>query len=407
MKVWMKFLLGVALGVVAALVLPVNSPAVVKGLEYLSGLTVRVGRYIVLPLVFFSIAGGVYALHDTKRLYKPLGIILLTIVFSSLLLTFVGLFSILFFTPPHIPISGETVTEIVSLDAKTLIGDLFPFSSFETLLNGSFLLPALVFAFLIGSACALDKPGTKPVVALVQSLSTVFEHISGFLMDFLAIGMAAVSCFWTISFFPILTSGVYTTLVLVLTIDFLAIVFVIYPLFVSFFCRGKGRHPFRVVFASLAPIVAAFFSGDTNFTLPITMKQSKEMLNIGGSLNALSNTLFSAFARGGAALTSAVAFVIILHSYSALDISFDNILWIAGCAFAFSFLLPGLPSGGAFVLLTMLCARYGRGYEAGYLLLKPAALIVCSFAAALDAATAVFGTCIVALKLNITEYKTI
>jgi hypothetical protein len=89
-----------------------------------------------------------------------------------------------------------------------------------------------------------------------------------------------------------------------------------------------------------------------------------------------------------------------------LDISFDIILWIAGSAFALSFLLPGLPSGGAFNLLTVKCTQYGRGFEVGYLLLKPAALIICSFATAIDAATAVFGTCIVALNLKMTEHKT-
>jgi Na+/H+-dicarboxylate symporter len=404
MKAWMKYLFGVVLGIVAAFVLPINSPGVASAIEYLSRLTIRVGRYIVLPLVFFSVVTGVYSLHDAKRLYKPIGIILLTIVFSSLLLTFIGLFSILFFTPPHIPISGEAVTEIVSLDAKTLIEALFPFSGFETLLNGSFLLPAFLFAFLIGSACALDKLNSKPVVTIIQSLANIFEYIANFLMDFLAIGMIAVACFWTINYFQILKSGIYTTLILVLAIDFLTIVCIIYPLFVSFFCRG--HHPFRVVYASLASILTAFFSGDTNFALPINMRQCRETLNIGGPINALSNTLFSVFARGGAALASAVAFVVILRSYSSLDISFDIILWIAGSVFGLSFLLPGLPSGGAFVLLTVLCAKYGRGFEAGYLLLKPAALIICSFAAAIDAATAVFGTCIVALKLKMTERKT-
>jgi Na+/H+-dicarboxylate symporter len=404
MKVWMRYLFGVVLGIAAALVLPVNSPGVAKGIEYLSHLVIRVGRYVVLPLVFFSVASGVYSLHEAKRLYKPLGIILLTIVFSSLLLTFVGLFSILFFTPPHIPISGVAVTEVVSLDAGAIIEALFPFSGFETLLNGSLLLPAVLFAFLIGSACALDKLGTKNVVTLFQSLTNIFEYIAGFIMDLLAIGMTAVACFWAINFFQILTSGTYTTLILVLAADFLLIVGVIYPLFVSLICRGQ--HPFRVINASIASIIAAFFSGDTNFTLPINMRQTKETLNIGGPINALSHTLFSAFARGGAALTSAVAFVIILRSYSSLEISHSNILWIAGSAFTLSFLLPGLPSGGAFVLLTVLCSRYGRGFEAGYLLLKPAALIICSFAAAIDAATAVFGTCIVGLTLKMTERKT-
>ncbi|MDR3284705.1 MAG: dicarboxylate/amino acid:cation symporter [Treponema sp.] len=401
MKVWMKFLIGAALGLLAGFVLPVESSK--AAIDFLSRLTIRVGRYAVLPLVLFSVAGAVYALHDAKRLYKPLGLVLLVIVLSSLFLTFMGLCSILLFQPPRIPISGETIVETVALDAGGLVEALFPYSGFSVLLNESFLLPVFLFAFLIGSACALDKTNSKLIASQLISLSKIFEYIAGFLMDIIAIGMIALACKWAVEFFQIYASGVYNTLILVLGIDFLLIVCVIYPLFVSFVCRG--HKPYRVLSAGAASILAAFFSGDTNFTLPVNMKQTREGLNIQSAINAVSHTLFSAFARGGAALTAAVSFVIILHSYSSLGISFDTILWIAASAFGLSFLLPGLPSGGAFILLTVLCAKYGRGFEAGYLLLKPAALIVCSFATAIDAATAVFGTCIVALKLNMTEQR--
>ena len=46
---------------------------------------------------------------------------------------------------------------------------------------------------------------------------------------------------------------------------------------------------------------------------------------------------------------------------------------------------------------------YGRGFEAGYLLLKPAALIIGSFATAIDAATTMFGSYFVAHKLKMTN----
>ena len=46
--------------------------------------------------------------------------------------------------------------------------------------------------------------------------------------------------------------------------------------------------------------------------------------------------------------------------------------------------------------LTVLCSMFGRGMETGYLLLRPAAAIIGSFAALIDAATAMFGCYIVA-----------
>jgi Na+/H+-dicarboxylate symporter len=395
---WMKYLLGMILGIAAAFILPVNTPQVAETLGFLSRLTIRIGRYVLIPLIFFSITAAVYSLHDAKQLYKPLGIMLLTIILSSLFLTFVGLFSILIIKSPRISISSDAVTGIASLDIQQLIESLFPYSGFVALLNESFLLPTFLLAFFIGSACALDKSNAKPLLAPIAALVKIFEYIAGFIMDFLAIGIIAVVCMWTVEFFGVITSGVFNTLFLVLAVDFVLVICVLYPLFMSFFCRDS--RPFRVLYTSIAPVIAAFFSGDTHFTLPITMKQSREDLGIPGSISAVSFPLFSAFARGGAALTSAVSFVIILHSYSSLEISFETILWITGSVFCFSFLLPGLPSGGAFVLLTVLCTWYGRGFEAGYLLLKPAAPILCSFSAAIDTATAIFGTSIVAAKVR-------
>ena len=99
-----------------------------------------------------------------------------------------------------------------------------------------------------------------------------------------------------------------------------------------------------------------------------------------------------------------ICFVVILRSYSSLSISFSDIIWIGTTSFILSFLLGGLPVGGTFMALTIMCTMYGRGFEAGYLLLKPAAGIIGAFAAAIDAATAMFGSYFVAFKTKSIEH---
>ena len=77
-------------------------------------------------------------------------------------------------------------------------------------------------------------------------------------------------------------------------------------------------------------------------------------------------------------------------------------------SFALSFLLGGFPAGGTFISLTVLCVLYGRNFETGYyLLLKPAAPILCSFAAAFDVLTSMFGSYIVAVKTKYIEHHNI
>lgn len=148
------------------------------------------------------------------------------------------------------------------------------------------------------------------------------------------------------------------------------------------------NRPYKVLFAALAPLIGALFSGDTNFVLALNLRHAKDSLGIRRRISTVSLPVFSIFARSGTALVVAVSFIIVLRSYSSLDIYVSDILWLTALSFGISFCLGAFPSGGAFTALTVLCSLYGRGFESGYLLLKPAAVIICSFAAAIDAAAA-------------------
>ena len=52
----------------------------------------------------------------------------------------------------------------------------------------------------------------------------------------------------------------------------------------------------------------------------------------------------------------------------------------------------------------IMCEKYGKGFETSFLLLKPAALIICSFATLFDTVTAMFGSYIVAVKTKNVEH---
>ena len=154
----------------------------------------------------------------------------------------------------------------------------------------------------------------------------------------------------------------------------------------------------------MCSVITAFFSADSNLTLQLNMRHGKESLGIRRRINGVVHPLFTVFARGGSALVTTITFIMIWRSYSSLRIPFTDILWITFTSFGISFLLGGIPAGGAFISLTVLCTLYSKGFETGYLLLKPAAPIICSFAAAFDALTAIFGSYIIAVKTKLIEH---
>lgn len=402
MKLWIKYLIGALFGAAFAFILPLGNEQVAAAVSFVTEIIVRFGRYMVVPVVFFTAVIAFNRLRDTKMLFKTGIWTGGVIVASSLILTVTGLLSILIVKLPRIPITVETVSESASLGVGDLIKSLLPYSAFETLNNGSFILAAFFFAMLVGTASTADPVLFKPVTQLADSLSKLMYNISVIFTEFLSVGMLAVLCSWTIQFRGVLTSGVFAPLILMLLVDFIFIAGVVYPLIIRYLCHDP--HPYRILYASVCSVVTAFFSGDTNLVLQLNMRHGKESLGVRRRINGVVHPLFSIFARGGSALVTAISFIVIWRSYSSLSIPFTDILWITAVSFGISFLLGGFPAGGAFVSISVLCMLYSRGFENGFLLLKPAAPIICSFAAAFDALTAIFGSYIIAVKTKLVEH---
>lgn len=405
MKVWIKYLIGVVLGVLAAFILPAENAAFANAVSFLTELFIRIGRYVVVPLLFTSAIVAVSKLRTSKLLLKTTWLTVLIIVASSLILTLIGLISILLVKLPRIPITVDVATEAFNLNVKGLILSLFPYSGFGAVMEGSFLLVCLIFAFIIGWESASEETTFKPVFVISDSFSNLFYNIAAFFTEIMSILCIAIVCYWTMDFRNVIEPGIYTPIIIMFIVDFIVVAGIIYPIILHFVCHDP--HPYKVLFASIAPLILSFFGGDSNLVIPLANRHLRDSLGIRRRCRGFTYPLFAIFARGGSALVTTISFILIWRSYSSLSIPMSDILWIFGLSFGLSFLLGGIPSGGAFVLLTILCSKYARGFETSFLLLKPASVIICSFAALFDTLTAMVGTYIVAVKTKNIEHHSI
>ncbi|HBG36630.1 MAG TPA: dicarboxylate/amino acid:cation symporter [Treponema sp.] len=403
MKIWIKYVLASILGSLAAFLLPLNITSVQKAIDFLTEISIRFGRYMLVPLLFFSMVLAIYKLRNKENLFKTALYVAAISLITSLVLVFLGILTTLLVKLPRIPISVEKMTNSASLDIPTRLLDIFPITSFSVFLDGNFLLPLLVLAGFIGAGCASDTNASKLTVNLFDSLSKVFFAVMSFFVDMFAFGMIFITCTWTILFKDLLRSGVFTPLILLLAGEFILIAFILYPLVLKFVFKEKT--PYRVLYASTASLITAFFSGDINLSLGVAIKHLKESLGLKRRIAAVTAPVFSVFARGGTALVTATAFIVILRSYSGLIIPFGEIIWIGFISFLISFFLGGIPIGGAFLSLTILCSFYGRGFDAAYLLLKPMAFVLGSFATAIDTSTMMFGSYFVGSRLKMNEHR--
>lgn len=402
MEILRRYLIGIALGFIAAFVLPFDNSQWSAVLSFVTEIIVRIGRYTLMPLLFFSGINAIRRLRSEKFLAHTSILTFAAIVASSILLALLGFISIVIVHKfPHIPITTERANEIASLDIQDLLRTIFPHSAFASLDNGAFLLPAFVFAIIIGAGCCIRQSNLKPMLTWLDCANELFYNISAVFVELFSVGIFFLMCVWTVQFKNLIKSGVFLPLILMLCIEFIVVVGLIYPLIIKLTCRN-GK-PLKILYASIVPFLIAFFSGDTNLALSSEIRMGNENLGIKQRTSGFSFPLFSIFARGGSALVIIISFVMILHSYSDLHIELSSLLYISATALGLSFLLGGIPVGGTFTVLTILCTMYGRGMENGFLLFKPAAAIIGSFAALFDAATAMFGCYIIAYNTKTLE----
>ena len=403
MKIWLKYLIGIVLGVTFALVAGTENALFIEAADFLSKAAVQFGRYALYPAVFFGFTLSIFELRENRSLLKVALITGLIICAAALLLSFIGLLSVLLHTPARIPIFVEGISDIQVLGVRESLLQLFPSSAFEAVINGTYILPLCIFGGFAGAGCAVDRNIAKPAITLIDSLARISYAVLVFFVDMLMLGMVAVSAYWVIKFHEMLLTAVFADFAILLIADLLIIALVIYPLLLKIFCRDIN--PYRVLYASLAPMLAAFFSQDTHVALAVLLRHANESLGVRRRISSVVLPIFSIFGRAGSSLVITVSFIVILKSYSSLSLNIQDMFWLVGIASLFSCLLGRFPAGGTYIALASVCALYGRGFESGYLILRPAAFFIGAVAAALNALTAITGTYITAYRFNMTGRK--
>jgi Na+/H+-dicarboxylate symporter len=383
MKIWIKLLIGAVLGVIIGLYLPSDNQAIGKNIAWLGDLAIRLGRYCLVPMLVFSLTIAVYELRQDGQFWTLLLKTFLVIIFSSAFVISAGILVTLVIPPARIPILIEEQAEAISLNTADSVLQLFPSNMFAAVFGeGISLLPILVFAFFLGMGLSYDRNYTKPVMAMVDSLSRIFYYIAAFFSEILGMVMIVLSAYWAIRFKSVLRADIFKDLIILLGISSAVLGFGILPLFL-YLLRPK-TNPWVILYGSLGQALAGFFSGDINFTLPVIFRHVKENLGARRRSNTITVSLFAVFGRAGSAMVAAAAFIVIINSYSSLGITMQDIFVIASRALLISFLLAGHPGGGAYIALAVLCQGYGRGFEAGYLILKSLAFYLIAVGTFLD-----------------------
>ena len=99
MKIWIKYLAGVLIGIAFALVAPHQNASFASIVEYLAELAIQFGRYSLYPFVFFAFSLAVFELRENRTLLRLGAIASGVIIITTILLAVTGLVSVLVTNP--------------------------------------------------------------------------------------------------------------------------------------------------------------------------------------------------------------------------------------------------------------------------------------------------------------------
>jgi Na+/H+-dicarboxylate symporter len=396
MKIWIKLLIGSLIGLAAGFFIPVQA----QGLfDSVSSLLIGIGRYALFPFIFFSLGIGTSELRQEKRLLRVYFSIFKYLVLAAGLLIVIGTLSVLVFPPERIPITIEADRAFIPVGVVDGLKVIFPRNLFAVFFgSGDFLLPVVVLAFLLGLNMDFDRQLTRPVVQLFDSLSRIFYHLNSLIVELFAIALIAIAAA-RISHLSHAELGMYKQIIIIVAVDVVVVAFGVFP--GALYLMGIRENPYRWLYASIGPAIAGLFTGDQYISLGIVTKHGKESLGVPRMVGSAVYPLFAILGRAGTAMVATVSFILILRSYSSLEITFLQTLWVMFFSFVVSFILGAMPGNGAFFAIFMLCSLYAKGLQEGYLILRTIAPLLVSFGAFIDVLTSAFVSLLIAREENV------
>lgn len=391
MKTWIQVVAGVVAGSILALLLPVNS-IILEIISNISEIFLSAGRYIILPLILFSMIISVCQLQREKKFVKNFIIAIGVTASFSLLLVVIGIITSLIFSPGKIPVVIDglesvnipTFRELVDISIPGNIFSIFQ-NSFDA--NNYQFIPLFIFAIVLGYFLTKSsREEVEPTFNLIDSLSRIFYKINTYFLKLSFIWTTLFTAAYIVKIKSIEEMSIFLPLTIMLLILTAVILFIIYPIIFYYSC-GK-RNLFKYMLGEFPSVATAIITGDQFFTLTQVVPSQKNNFKIKRQSSGYNIPFLTLFSKSGTALVSVVSFIVILKSFSSLEIALTQIVWVAIWSFLISFCLPTKSVGSSIASLFILCSMYGNGgLEDSYIILSPAFPIIMAISTVINTAT--------------------
>ena len=317
-------------------------------------------KFIVVPLVLFSIMAGILSMNDVSKVGK-LGLrALLYFMTTTLFAVALGLIvpSLLKGILPLIHISTEAAAETIETPHLTVMDQLvnmFPNNILEPV-SSMAMMQVIVIALFFGIAMVHVKEKGEMARKVTLSFNDVVGKILEYIMALAPIG---VFCMLT----PVVVEngpsvlGSYAALLVLAYFCFAVHAGVVYSSAVGIL----GRISPLKFFKGMQPAMLFAFSSDSSVaTLPYTM-QCTEKMGVNKDIGRFVLSLGATINMDGVAIYLGVASVF-MAACCGIDLTMSQYMAIAFASTVASIGTPGIP-GGSLALMAMVFASAGIPVE--------------------------------------------
>ena len=345
---WKRVLGALILGLLFAAVWPEGT----RYVAFMGDLFVRAIRMLVAPIVLVTIAAGITALADPRRLGSLGGRTVALFACTTAIAVSVGMAVATLVRPgegaplgtaaPHA--LGDPVTPY-----DQLIG-IVPLNIVEALAKGDML--ALIFvAILLGVGTVLAGEAGRPFASLLQSTSAVLLKVVGLVMEATPFGVFALIA----NAVAANGAAVFVNvgwLALAVVLGSLIQVLLVHTLILRLVARLPVLPFFRGIVDAL---VVAFSTASSSATLPVAMRVAEKNLGIARPVFSTVLPLGASIGKDGTAMYVGLLSIFALQAFGTpLDLTVYALVLFTGALAAFG--TAPVPSASLFMLAAVLSA---------------------------------------------------
>ena len=357
-----KIFIGMALGIIAGLIFAIAGwgDFTKEWIKPIGTIYVNLLKFLVVPVVLFSIADGVISLQDLKRVGS---VGLKTFIYymcTTALAVVIGLVLVNIFKGAFTPLPSAELGEL-AYEAKEapsvmqVIVNIFPDNFFKPMVNTD-MLPVIVIAIFLGAGVlAAGEKGAK-IGELINCCEEVIMKIMMMIIEFTPYG---VFCLMT-NVVAENGADIIGKLALIIGVAYLGYivhVVVVYGLSVKFLAKMSPI----AFFKGLAPaMITAFTTTSSNATLPVNIECCNKM-GAEPEISSFVLPLGATINMDGTAIYQAVCAVFIACCYG-VELTLGDMAMIVLTATLASVGTAGV-SGAGMIMLAMVLTQVGLPVE--------------------------------------------